>query len=239
MAKRRPACCRTGPSDRILTKTKHKQTRESRSSMKKKMESNTPAGTGREVAVLSPEGIRAGLAALQQTQASMPYLAGLTSVERRHLRKIGPRTQRMVETHVEAARLNRESLPASFDLRQFESDAAVTAALTEYLSLLEEMRDQARDTLFTFGTRAVQAATEVRQVIKVVSRRVSGVSRVATELAAHTRRQTPKAELEKAPTPTPPAAAAAAVVAPVTPSGPPVALPATAPPTAPESAKAA
>src|SRR5438128_1830990 len=120
-----------------------------------KNESIPQAGAAPVPTTVSPETVLAAIAALRQTQALMTNLSRLSRAERRQLRKIGPGKVRLVESHVQAAQQHRSDLPPSFGMEQFETDAALTTALAQYIALLEDMRSQARDTLSTVGTRAV------------------------------------------------------------------------------------
>ena len=61
--------------------------------------------------------------------------------------RLGPKTLRLVDNRVVAARQHQDLLPPVFDLRKFEQDAALTAELRECLEAIDEIREDVWDTL--------------------------------------------------------------------------------------------
>ena len=94
--------------------------------------------------------------ALRGFRQKMEFVVPITAAERRNHRsaRLGPKKLRQVENRLTAARLHRDLLPPSFDLRQFERDTDETIALTECIVVLDEMREAVADTLLAVGNRA-------------------------------------------------------------------------------------
>ena len=165
-----------------------------------------------------PDEVQVVLAALGEVQEKMTFLTPLSAADRQPLRsgRIGPKTWRMVQARVEAARKHRELLPATFDLRTLERDTEQTAGLLACLARLDQMHEAVSDTLLVVGHRVVQAATVAFGHIKVAA---TGTDQLPTSVArgSRTRRVSsgPSAtEAAEAPVPEPGKVAAPAAIPP-------------------------
>ena len=154
----------------------------------------------------------------------MTFLLTLTPAERRQARGPGVQMLRATGARLQAAREHRDSLPASFDLAQFEKDAALVDQLMRFLGALEVLSSRATDTLSVVGRRAIAAGAEAYGHIKATSTRTRQLKRTVEQLSMRThmrprtRRSKDDATSASAtpavpPAPAPAAAAAAAAPA--------------------------
>jgi hypothetical protein len=91
----------------------------------------------------------------------MTSVQRLTREQREQLPRLGPKGVQITGKRLEAARIHRDSLPPSFDFRQFERDAAVVISLGECQSRLQRMLGDIRDTVQVLGPKGLEASKAV------------------------------------------------------------------------------
>jgi len=130
---------------------------------------------------LTVEQVEAAIATTIARSATMPALLSLAP-EQRQKRKRNPKLLRTTEARLEAARRHRDALPAKFDLRRFEREVALAAALERWLKLLNGISLQVQDTLQVVATRNFNSSAEAFAYIKVASAAGPGLNRTVEEL---------------------------------------------------------
>ena len=130
-----------------------------------------------KVTPVTVEEIQAVTAALNDLQGKMTFVQRLTPEQREQLPRLGPKGVQITGKRLEAARTHRDSLPPSFDFRQFERDAAVVVSLGECQSQLQRMLGDIRDTVQVLGPKALEASKAVFGYLQVAA---SGTGEVNT-----------------------------------------------------------
>ena len=174
----------------------------------------------------SMDEILAATKGFKSVRAKMNFLIPSTESERLSRRRIGmgAKSRRVLENRLQAARQYRDLLPPAFDLRNFEKDTEISAALSGCLACVNQVREELLDTLTVVGGRAQEAATVAYGHIKISAAGPERLKRTVDTLASRGRAR-PAAPAEHAsndtPSPaTPLAQDAAPSQAPVNPANP-------------------
>jgi hypothetical protein len=169
---------------------------------------------------MTVEEIQAATAALKGLHEKMQFLSPLPAAERAERKRLGPRAVRTAEKRLAAAKVHRESLPVSFDLKRFERDVALMTALDRCVETVTGLRAELQDTLHGVGLRGMSAANEAYAYIKAASAAAPGLKQTVSQLATRRPKRLPKKA--ESPTPTP---GATPTALPVPPPAPPPATP--------------
>ena len=119
--------------------------------------------TNRIHASLSDTDRDAILAAVALITSKLPFLDDLTPTERRDLPKLGDKSAGFVHHADVLARQDDSFLPRNFDLPEFQSDAALFAALAPIRAALIQLTEKVDDTTMLVGSEAYVAALIVYQ----------------------------------------------------------------------------
>jgi hypothetical protein len=109
--------------------------------------------TNRINASLSDTDRDAILAAIALITSKLPFLDDLTPTERRDLPKLGDKSEGFVHHADVLARQDDSFLPRNFDLPEFQSDAALFAALAPIRAALMQLTEKVDDTTMLVGRR--------------------------------------------------------------------------------------
>ena len=133
-------------------------------------------------ATLSDADIKEIKAALQTIQNKLPFLVNLTADERRSLVKMGDKSLAFVNNSLNAAQVNRDILPASFDVEEFIRDYQLAVALTELLAGLRQLEEKVDDTLLAVGSEAMNSSLTVYNYVKTAAKNTPGLKSLAEQL---------------------------------------------------------
>jgi hypothetical protein len=143
--------------------------------------------------------IRQAIATVQQ---KLPFLITLNATERRRLYKMGDKRLAFVQTSLNAAKSNRNILPASFDLDGFSNDYHLATSLMEIEMLLNQLSEQVDDTLTAVGSEAMNSGLTVYDYVKTAAKKTPGLKSITEQLGTLLRAmksRTPKAAAGETP----------------------------------------
>ena len=119
--------------------------------------------TNRINASLSEADRDAVLAAIALIESKLPFLEDLTPTERRDLPKLGDKSVAFVQHADTLTRHDDSFLPRSFDLPEFQGDAALFEALAPIRLALMHLTEKVDDTTMLVGSEAYVAALIIYQ----------------------------------------------------------------------------
>lgn len=131
------------------------------------------------------------LAAIALITSKLPFLDDLTPTERRDLPKLGDKSAGFVHHADVLARQDDSFLPRNFDLPEFQSDAALFAALAPIRAALMQLTEKVDDTTMLVGSEAYVAALIVYQNAQL-NGRGEGFDTLLDELSRRFARKTRK-----------------------------------------------
>ena len=114
----------------------------------------------------------------------MPFLVALPPLVEGRRRMIGQATLAWVERTLAASRAHPEALPATFDRERFAEEAQLAIDLEQYLTQLQTLVGDVRDTLFVAGSRAVESSRQATGHFRMAARTTPGLRTVADSLSA-------------------------------------------------------
>lgn len=126
-------------------------------------------GNNRINARLTPEDLAAIKQAIQEINARMPFLLGLTLEERRKLAKINRSNKLFVEDAIEVARENPNVLPHYLTVEELEKDYELFEQLDDILLPLEQLFERVRDTQMLAGSEAYQTSLVLYKLTRVAA----------------------------------------------------------------------
>lgn len=133
-------------------------------------------------ATLSNQNLTDIKTAIATIRANMPFLISLTADERRKRIKMGDKSLAFVRNSVSVTQNNPEVLPGNFSTAEFEKDYQLTVALTEILSLLEQLSEEVDDTLMAVGSESMASSLLVYDFVKAAAKHSPGLKSVADQL---------------------------------------------------------
>ena len=95
---------------------------------------------------------------------------------------MGDKNLAFVRNSVSVTQNNPEVLPGNFDSEEFEKDYRLSVALTEILSLLEQLSEQVDDTLMAVGSESMASSLLVYDFVKTAAKHSPGLKSVADQL---------------------------------------------------------
>lgn len=138
----------------------------------------------------------AALAAIATVQTKLPFLIGLSPIDRINLQKMGNIRRSFVEQTVPIANQNAQVLPASFNLAELTADLALYHQLVPIMDALKPVFEKLDDTLMALGSDLYAASLEAYGYIKAAGKS-QGLDALREQLKA-SRQHAPKQK------PTPP-----------------------------------
>lgn len=145
---------------------------------------------------ITPEEVKAVTEALKAVQDKMTFVQPLTREQRNQLPRLRPKAVEITGKRLAAAGLHRDSLPPSFDYRQFERDASVVVNLGECQATLQRMLEEIQDTVRVLSPRAVQASKAVLGHLQVAAADAGEVHTTVSGLKLRSRPGRKPAEAE-------------------------------------------
>ena len=149
--------------------------------------------TNRIHASLSDVDRDAVLAAIALIREKLPFLQDLTPTERRDLPKLGDKSVGFVHHADTLTRHDDSFLPRSFDLPEFQSDAALFEALAPIRAALMQLAELVDDTTILVGSEAYVAALVIYQNART-NGQGEGFDELLDELSRRFARRTKKPE---------------------------------------------
>ena len=133
---------------------------------------------------ISVDAVQAVIDQLYTLREGMTFVVPLTDSERQeqYSARLGPAKLRTVENRLAAAREHRDLLPPAFEFKKFERDAGAAIALAKCINVLEEILEDVNDTYLAVGHRAVIAAAQAYDYIRVTSRTAERLKRTVEKL---------------------------------------------------------
>ena len=144
-------------------------------------------------ATLSDSDRDAVLAAIALIREKLPFLQDLTPTERRDLPKLGDKSVGFVQHADTLTRHDDSFLPRSFDLPEFQSDAALFEALAPIRAALMQLAELVDDTTILVGSEAYVAALVIYQNART-NGQGEGFDELLDELSRRFARRTKKPE---------------------------------------------
>ncbi|MBD1866187.1 hypothetical protein H6F88_32010 [Oculatella sp. FACHB-28] len=133
-------------------------------------------------ATLTDEKLKEIKTAIATIQTNMPFLVNLTTDERRKRFKMGDKSLAFVNNSLSVTQNNSEIVPANFDIAEFAKDYQLMVALTEILSLLEQLTEKVDDTLVAVGSESMASSLLVYDYVKTAAKHTPGLKSVADQL---------------------------------------------------------
>ncbi|OYU97237.1 MAG: hypothetical protein CFE21_02800 [Bacteroidetes bacterium B1(2017)] len=110
-----------------------------------------------------------------EAMALMPFLVNLTSEDRKHLRKMGPKSSAYVQQCLEGAIAFPGELKSNFNLAEMQKDVELLKNLLGLKVQLDSLKEKVDDTIMAAGADAMGAADEVYQSLKLSAKGNAGV----------------------------------------------------------------
>lgn len=132
--------------------------------------------------------VLAAIKAVQALRRRMPFLTPMGVTERDQLKRMGPTTLRTVQRRLTAAREHPGSLPATFDLGQFERDAGAATALDQCVQAIDRIRTDVFDTYLVVGNRALRASNEAYAFLRAAAVEKEQLQPAVAEMASRKKR---------------------------------------------------
>jgi hypothetical protein len=102
--------------------------------------------------------IKEVLALLDTIRAKLPFLQAASPYERKHISKIGRKSQTFTVQALEMASRHPELMPGGLQLDAAQRDLSLFDALTPILQSISELHQQVEDTQMIAGSEAYAAA---------------------------------------------------------------------------------
>lgn len=134
------------------------------------------------------QAIKDGFAAVETL---MPWLIGLSDVERQTLFKTGAARLSFVQDARTGAVDNPAILPASFDAAGFGKDVDLFATLTDLSMVAKGLTRKIDDTRLAVGSEAAKQASQVRGYVDNAAKTTPGLQPLSAKLAESFKRQGP------------------------------------------------
>jgi hypothetical protein len=133
-------------------------------------------------AAISDQDMESIKKSLDSIDSKLSFLIHLTPTERHDLFKMGDKSLAFVKNSMMAAQQNRDILPVSFDLPEFEKDFQLIQDLTEILTRLHQITEEVDDTLIAVGSEAMRSSLTVYDYVKTASKNQPGLKTLAEQL---------------------------------------------------------
>jgi hypothetical protein len=138
-------------------------------------------------AVISTTDMKEIMAAFEIVEEKLPFLIGLTPMERRQLTKIGRKSQTFVIQALDMAEQHSELMPRCLDVEEARRDMELFEALNPLLQKLSRLRELVEDTQMVVGSEAYAAARLAYSSAKT-SGKGMGLDEVVSDLSQQFRK---------------------------------------------------
>lgn len=132
------------------------------------------------------------MGAVRTIHNALPFLVGLTPLERMRMNKAGDASQTFIRKSVDVAPHVADYLPRGFDLGEMRKDIAAMDALQPIAIAIAQLSEQLNDTRAILASEAFSAALEVYRCAKRAQGAV-GIEEVVKDLGRRFARPTPAA----------------------------------------------
>jgi hypothetical protein len=132
--------------------------------------------------VMSQADYDAVINALGTIVEKMPFLVILDTKEKRAIFKHGAGSTDFTQEALFAAKTFPQVLPASFDMDEYTSDAALFKSVSEIQTIVNSLAEKLNDTQIAIGGEAIRSSLEVYAYIQTAQDRVPGLKSVAERL---------------------------------------------------------
>jgi hypothetical protein len=132
--------------------------------------------------VLSTTDVERIMTSLQSVRQALPFLEGLTPLEKQRLMPLGIKAQTFVGQAMDAAERHSNIVPQFLDVDAARRSLALFMALNPILQELNELQELVECTQMLAGSEAYAAARLVYRSLKAVGKG-GGLNSVVTELA--------------------------------------------------------
>ncbi len=122
-------------------------------------------------ATLSDADIQIVRASIQTIESKLPFLISLTPKERQKLVKMGEKSAAFVKQCLQIVKDNRDLMPPTFSVQEFERDINLAEKLLSTLLLLQELCAKLDDTALAVGSKAMSRSLEVYAQVKLAAKR--------------------------------------------------------------------
>jgi hypothetical protein len=126
--------------------------------------------------------------ALMVVHKKMPFLKGLTVVQRRQISKIGRKSQTFVLQALAIAKNHPELMPGCFKLDEAHRDLDLFEALNPVLQAIGELHELVEDTQIIVGSEAYAAARLAYQSAKTTGKNM-GLEDVVSDVSLRFRKR--------------------------------------------------
>ncbi|MGJ3250120.1 MAG: hypothetical protein ACFE0J_03150 [Elainellaceae cyanobacterium] len=133
-------------------------------------------------ATISDESLSEIKGAIATIRSHLSFLISLTPDERRKRFKMGDKSLAFVRNSVTVTQNNPEVLPGNFNREEFAKDYQLTVALTEILTLLNQLSEEVDDTLIAVGSESMASSLLVYDFVKTAAKHSPGLKSVADQL---------------------------------------------------------
>jgi len=106
---------------------------------------------------------------LDGAKGELPFLISLTKAERSKLRKIGPGRTGYVHEVYTASNANKNALPPSFNLDEYNSRMALYQELHDVLSWLNTFKDSIESTMMAAGSDLLKGSDKLYGYLKIAA----------------------------------------------------------------------
>ena len=106
---------------------------------------------------------------LNQLTLDLSFLVNLTATEIRRSLKIGPESRTFAQKILLLAKTSPESIPATVDIEQFETDLELIQELQSLHTKIATLQDSLKDTILALGHQSLQTANACYNFLKIAN----------------------------------------------------------------------
>jgi hypothetical protein len=107
---------------------------------------------------------------INDSRDALSFLINLSKVQRKGLRRMGPKSVDYVNDNLVAAGQFPNSLPADFPMGEFEKDAVLVKQLYPILVAAQTLTEKLSDTMLALGTDCMKEADEAYGYLKIAAK---------------------------------------------------------------------
>jgi hypothetical protein len=133
-------------------------------------------------AVITEESHKKALDAVKTIRETMPFLADLTTEERRRMLKLGDKSVSFVGKAMELAIQNPDFLPRNFDIDEMKKDVELYLKISGISQAVTQLAELIDDTTMQAGSEAYSAALVVYQYAKNSRIRSDGLDELVDDM---------------------------------------------------------
>ena len=107
---------------------------------------------------------------VNDSKAALPFLINLSNEQRKKFRKMGPKSVDYVSDTQVGANQFPSSMPADFQMAEFEKDAVLVKQLFPILVASQSLTEALNDTILALGSDCMKEADEVYSYLKLAAK---------------------------------------------------------------------